>query len=193
MSVQLYLASRSPRRAAFLAALGLRHALIDGEVPEVPRPGQSPQDYALETAIAKARAGAAKATLDVPVLAADTDVALDGVILGKPRDVDDAVAMLRRLADRAHQVVSAVAVLHGARLETVVITTDVLFGSVDERDARAYADSGEPLDKAGAYGIQGHAARWVRAVHGSYTNVVGLPLYETAELLARFGVHTAHA
>ncbi|MBA4284741.1 MAG: septum formation protein Maf [Xanthomonadaceae bacterium] len=193
MSVQLYLASRSPRRAAFLAALGLRHALIDGEVPEVPRPGQSPQDYALETAIAKARAGAAKATLDVPVLAADTDVALDGVILGKPRDADDAVAMLQRLADRAHQVVSAVAVLHGARLETVVITTDVLFGTVDERDARAYADSGEPLDKAGAYGIQGYASRWVRAVHGSYTNVVGLPLYESAELLARFGVHTAHA
>lgn len=193
MSVQLYLASRSPRRAAFLAALGLRHALIDGEVPEVPRPGQSPQDYALETAIAKARAGAAKATLDVPVLAADTDVALDGVILGKPRDADDAVAMLHRLADRAHQVVSAVAVLHGARLETVVITTDVLFGTVDERDARAYADSGEPLDKAGAYGIQGYASRWVRAVHGSYTNVVGLPLYESAELLARFGVHTAHA
>jgi len=192
MSVQLYLASRSPRRAAFLAALGLRHALIDGEVPEQPRPGQSPPDYALETAIAKARAGAAKATLDVPVLAADTDVALDGAILGKPRDADDAVAMLRRLADRAHQVVSAVAVLHGARLETVVITTDVRFGTIDERDARAYADSGEPLDKAGAYGIQGYAARWVRAVHGSYTNVVGLPLYETAELLARFGVHTAH-
>lgn len=193
MSVQLYLASRSPRRAAFLAALGLRHALIDGEVPEVPRPGQSPQDYALETAVAKARAGAANATLDIPVLAADTDVAIDGEILGKPRDADDAVAMLMRLANRPHQVVSAVAVVHGARLETVVTTTEVLFGVIDERDARAYADSGEPLDKAGAYGIQGHASRWVRAVHGSYTGIVGLPLYETAELLGRFGVHTARA
>lgn len=193
MSVQLYLASRSPRRAAFLAALGLRHALIDGEVPEVPRPGQSPQDYALETAVAKARAGAANATLDIPVLAADTDVAIDGGILGKPRDADDAVAMLMRLANRPHQVVSAVAVVHGARLETVVTTTEVLFGVIDERDARAYADSGEPLDKAGAYGIQGHASRWVRAVHGSYTGIVGLPLYETAELLGRFGVHTARA
>ena len=193
MSVQLYLASRSPRRAAFIAALGLRHALIDGEVPEVPRPGQSPQDYALETAVAKARAGAANATLDIPVLAADTDVAIDGEILGKPRDADDAVAMLMRLANRPHQVVSAVAVVHGARLETVVTTTEVLFGIIDERDARAYADSGEPLDKAGAYGIQGHASRWVRAVHGSYTGIVGLPLYETAELLGRFGVHTARA
>jgi septum formation protein len=193
MSVQLYLASRSPRRAAFLAALGLRHALIDGEVPEVPRPGQLPQDYALETAVAKARAGAANARLDIPVLAADTDVAIDGEILGKPRDADDAVAMLMRLANRPHQVVSAVAVVHGARLETVVTTTEVLFGVIDERDARAYADSGEPLDKAGAYGIQGHASRWVRAVHGSYTGIVGLPLYETAELLGRFGVHTARA
>ena len=191
MSVQLYLASRSPRRAAFLAALGLRHALIDGEVPEVPRPGQSPQDYALETAVAKARASAANATLDIPVLAADTDVAVDGEILGKPRDADDAVAMLLRLANRAHQVVSAVAVIHGARLETVVATTEVMFGDVAEADARAYADSGEPLDKAGAYGIQGYAARWVRAVHGSYTNIVGLPLCETAELLARFGVRAA--
>lgn len=193
MSVQLYLASRSPRRAAFLAALGLRHALIDGEVPEVPRPGQSPQDYALETAVAKARAGAANARLDIPVLAADTDVAIDNEILGKPRDADDAVAMLMRLANRPHQVVSAVAVVHGARLETVVTTTEVLFGVIDERDARAYADSGEPLDKAGAYGIQGHASRWVRAVRGSYTGIVGLPLYETAELLGRFGVHTARA
>lgn len=193
MSVQLYLASRSPRRAAFLAALGLRHALIDGEVPEVPRPGQLPADYALETAIAKARAGAANARLDIPVLAADTDVAIDGEILGKPRDADDAVAMLLRLANRAHQVVSAVAVIHGARLETVVATTEVVFGVVDPRDARTYADSGEPLDKAGAYGIQGHAARWVREVHGSYTSIVGLPLYETAELLARFGVHGGRA
>ena len=99
--------------------------------------------------------------------------------------------MLLRLADRPHQVVSAVAVLHGARLETVVATTEVVFGEVDERDARRYADSGEPLDKAGAYGIQGYAARWVRAIHGSYTNVVGLPLYETAELLVRFGVHAS--
>lgn len=188
MSVQLYLASRSPRRAEFLSALGLRHAVIAADVLEQPRPGQTPLDYALETAIAKARAGAAQASLAIPVLAADTDVAIDGVILGKPRDADDAVAMLMRLAGRRHQVVSAVAVMHGERLETVHTITDVIFGRIDPADARAYADSGEPLDKAGAYGIQGRAARWVQRVEGSYTGVVGLPLYETAELLARFGV-----
>lgn len=193
MPVQFHLASRSPRRAAYLAGLGYAFDVIDGEVPEVPRHGQSPADYAVETAIAKARAGAATIPDTRPVLAADTDVALDGRILGKPRDTDDAVAMLLALAGRRHQVVSAVAVLHGTRLETVIATTDVEFGTVDPDDARAYAASGEPLDKAGAYGIQGYAARWVRAVHGSYTNVVGLPLYETAELLGGFGIHAAPA
>jgi len=188
MPVQFHLASRSPRRAAFLAALGYGFATVDGEVPEVPQPGQSPADYARATAIAKARAGALNIDDGLPVLAADTDVAIDGRILGKPRDADDAVAMLLALSGRRHQVVSAVAVLHGTRLETVVVATEVEFGIVRPADARAYADSGEPLDKAGAYGIQGYAARWVRAVHGSYTNVVGLPLYETAELLAGFGI-----
>lgn len=190
MSVQLYLASRSPRRAEFLAALGLRHAPIAADVVEQPKPGQSPLDYALETATAKARAGAANAPLAIPVLGADTDVAIDGQILGKPRDADDAVAMLMRLAGRSHQVVSAVAVVLGERLETVATVTEVMFGDIDPADARAYAESGEPLDKAGAYGIQGYAARWVRGIEGSYTGVVGLPLYETAELLARFGVRS---
>ncbi len=190
MSVQLYLASRSPRRAEFLAALGVSHAVIAADVPERPKPGQSPLDYALETATAKARAGAAHARLPIPVLGADTDVAIDGLILGKPRDAEDAVAMLMRLAGRSHQVVSAVAVVDGERLETIWTITDVVFGDIKVADARAYAASGEPLDKAGAYGIQGHAARWVRRIEGSYTGVVGLPLYETAELLGRFGVRT---
>ncbi|WP_293391015.1 nucleoside triphosphate pyrophosphatase [Nevskia sp.] len=190
MSVQLYLASRSPRRAEFLAALGVSHAVIAADVPEQPKPGQSPLAYALETATAKARAGAAHARLPIPVLGADTDVAIDGVILGKPRDADDAVAMLMRLAGRSHQVVSAVAVVAGERLETIWTITEVVFGAIAAADARAYAASGEPLDKAGAYGIQGHAARWVRRIEGSYTGVVGLPLYETAELLGRFGVGT---
>ncbi|WP_293000765.1 nucleoside triphosphate pyrophosphatase [Nevskia sp.] len=189
MSFQLYLASRSPRRAEFLSALGLRYALVDGDVVEQPRPGQSPADYAQETAIAKARAGAAHAERPLPVLGADTDVAIDGGILGKPRDADDAVAMLMRLSNRAHDVVSAVAVIDGARLDTVVVTTQVEFGVIDRADAEAYAATGHPLDKAGAYGIQGYPARWVRRIDGSYTNIVGLPLYETAQLLARFGIH----
>lgn len=185
---QLYLASRSPRRADFLASLGLRFESLVAEVPEQPAPGQSSADYALATALAKAQAAAARAPQPLPVLGADTDVSIDGEILGKPRDAADALAMLRRLSGRRHEVCSAVAVVHGARIETLSTTTAVIFGDIDEADARAYCDSGEPLDKAGAYGIQGYAARWVRRVEGSYTGVVGLPLCETAELLARFGV-----
>jgi septum formation protein len=124
----------------------------------------------------------------LPVLGADTDVSIDGLILGKPADRDDALAMLMKLSDRAHEVCSAVVVIDGARTEHIVATTRVVFGRIHEADAAAYCDSGEPLDKAGAYGIQGFAARWVRSIEGSYTNVVGLPLYETAELLERIGV-----
>lgn len=190
---QLYLASRSPRRAAFLAGLGLRFECLAADVPEQPVPGQLPADYALATALAKARAAAALAAQPLPVLGADTDVSIDGEILGKPRDAEDALAMLRRLSGRRHEVCSAVAIVHGARVETLVTTTAVIFGDIDEADARAYCASGESLDKAGAYGIQGYAARWVRRVEGSYTGVVGLPLCETAELLARFGVHAQPA
>ncbi|GAC1631093.1 MAG: Maf family protein [Nevskia sp.] len=185
---QLYLASRSPRRAAFLAQLGLSFEVLSADLPEQPAPGQPPADYALATAVAKARAAAALAPLALPVLGADTDVAIDGLILGKPRDCDEALTMLLRLSGRAHEVCSAVAVVHGDRVETVLARTQVVFGSIDVAEAAAYCDSGEPLDKAGAYGIQGYAARWVRRIEGSYTGVVGLPLCETAELLARFGV-----
>lgn len=188
MPAQLYLASRSPRRAEFLARLGLRHALLCADIAETPAPGQSPADYALAIALAKAQAAAAIAPMPLPVLAADTDVSIDGEILGKPRDRDDAIAMLLRLSARTHEVCSAVALLHGARCETALTTTRVRFGRISAAAAAAYCDTGEPFDKAGAYAIQGFAARWVIAIDGSYTGVVGLPLYETAELLARFGL-----
>lgn len=187
---QFYLASRSPRRAELLRALGLRFAVLSADVPETPRPGQSPLDYARELSQAKARAAAAVAPLALPVLGADTDVSIDGEILGKPRDAADAEAMLLRLANREHEVISAVTICLGNRSETVTTRTRVRFGRIDRADARSYAASGEPLDKAGAYGIQGTAARWVERIDGSYTGVVGLPLYETAELLARFGITT---
>lgn len=188
MPVQIYLASRSPRRAQYVAQLGVRFEVLAADVPEQPAPGQTPDAYALSTALAKAQAVAAIAPRLLPVLGADTDVALDGVILGKPRDRDAAAAMLMRLSNRAHEVCSAVAVILGDRVETVVTQTRVVFGAIAAAELAAYCDSGEPLDKAGAYGIQGYAARWVRRVEGSYTGVVGLPLCETAELLARFGV-----
>jgi septum formation protein len=188
MQAQLYLASRSPRRAELLQQLGLRFDVLPADVPEQPSPGQAPADYALAVALAKARAAAARAPLPLPVLAADTDVSIDGRILGKPRHRDDAVAMLQELSGRTHEVCSAVVVLGGGRIESVVTMTRVRFGTIDAAAAAAYWESGEPADKAGAYAVQGGAARWVRSIEGSYSGVVGLPLYETCELLARFGV-----
>lgn len=187
-AVDLYLASRSPRRADLLRQLGLRFACVPADIEEVPRPGQDPADYALSVALAKAAAAAALLAPEVAVLAADTDVAVDGSILGKPRDCADALAMLARLSDRSHQVVSAVALRRGGRIETALTVTEVCFGPIGRAEAAAYWASGEPADKAGAYAIQGRAARWVKSITGSYSGVVGLPLYETCALLTRFGL-----
>ncbi len=194
--VQLLLASRSPRRAELLRQIGLRFEIQPADVPEVPGAGQAPGEYALATALAKARAVAdlrpSNPTLPLPVLGTDTDVALDDQIFGKPTDRAAALDMLARLSGRTHQVCSAVAIIHdegdGARFDTVLSVTQVSFGPISVDEAAAYWDSGEPADKAGAYAIQGYAARWVREIHGSYTGVVGLPLYETVQLLNRFGV-----
>ena len=188
MSAQLYLASRSPRRARFLQQLGLQFETLPADVAEQPVPGQSPADYALAIALAKAQAAAGLASLPLPVLAADTDVSIDGRILGKPRDRDDALAMLHRLSGRTHEVCSAVVLIGGGRIESAVTVTRVSFGTIGAAQAAAYWESGEPADKAGAYAIQGHAARWVKSIEGSYSGVVGLPLYETCELLRRFGI-----
>ncbi|MBL6749977.1 MAG: septum formation inhibitor Maf [Nevskia sp.] len=173
-----------------LRQLGVRFACLPADVDETPRPGQPAADYALAVAAAKAAAAARAAPLQRPVLGADTDVVVDGRILGKPRDRGDALAMLAALAGRTHQVVSAVVLQHGARVESALTVTEVCFGAISAAEASAYWDSGEPADKAGAYAIQGRAARWVRSINGSYTGVVGLPLYETCALLARFAVPT---
>lgn len=185
---QLYLASRSPRRQELLRQVGLRFEQLAADVAEQPAPGQAPADYAVATALAKARAARQPAQAPLPVLGADTDVVIDGRILGKPAGREEAVDMLRRLGGRAHEVYSAVAVVEGARAETVLSVTQVHFGPVTEEAARAYWDSGEPADKAGAYAIQGLGAQFVREIRGSYSGVVGLPLYETLALLRRFGV-----
>ena len=192
MSVQLYLASRSPRRQELLRQVGVRFEVVDAAIDERRRPGQSPADYAVATALAKARAGlAARAPAPLPVLGADTDVVVDGEILGKPADRAQGLAMLRRLADRTHEVYSGVALVQDGRAETALSVTRVTFGPVSAQQAQAYWDTGEPADKAGAYGIQGCGAQFVREIHGSYSGVVGLPLYETLELLRRFGVAPA--
>ena len=185
---QLYLASRSPRRQALLRQVGLRFALLPADVPEQPAPGQAPADYARAVALAKAGAAGAAAPDALPVLGADTDVVIDGQILGKPAGRAEALDMLRRLGGRTHEVYSAVAVMGQGRADTALSVTEVSFGPVTAEAAAAYWDSGEPAGKAGGYAIQGRGAQFVREIRGSYSGVVGLPLYETLQLLRTFGV-----
>ncbi len=180
----LVLASRSPRRQELLRQIGVAFEVRVTDVEERRLPGQSPADYALATALAKARA----IRSDAVVLGADTDVVIDGDILGKPRDRADALAMLARLSAREHAVYSAVALVQGTRSATRLSVTRVNFSTITARDAQTYWDSGEPADKAGAYAIQGLGARFVKCIVGSYSGVMGLPLFETCELLREFGV-----
>ncbi len=197
---RIYLASRSPRRRELLRQIGIAfEALLlredvrrGADVDEAPAPGESPQDYVIRVARDKAEAGwrriASRRLLPRPVLAADTTVVVDGGIIGKPADARHAQQMLRRLSGRTHRVMTAVAVAREARVETALSISAVEFRELADGDIRRYVASGEPLDKAGAYAIQGRAAVFVRAISGSYSGIMGLPLFETAELLGRFDI-----
>lgn len=189
MNPDFDLASRSARRVQLLRDAGLRFDCRPADIDETPLADEAPEAFARRMALGKAEAAFAQSGLR-PCLGADTDVALEGRILGKPRDAQDGQAMLLALAGRRHQVHSAVALVGAGIREVVATCTDVVFGPVSPAQAQAYWDSGEPADKAGGYAIQGRAARWVREVHGSYTGVVGLPLAETLDLLARHGIHS---
>ena len=186
---QLYLASKSPRRRELLAQIGVSYGIIAADLDEAPLPGEAPEDYVRRVALDKARAGRALLEIpgEVPVLGADTLVTIDGQILGKPRDADDALAMLRLLSGRTHRVLSAVALI-GAEERQALSTSEVSFRPIGDREARAYWNSGEPADKAGGYAIQGLGAVFLRELRGSYSGVMGLPLYETAALLAAEGI-----
>lgn len=188
MSSDLILASASPRRAELLRQIGVRFSVQTADVPEIYRLGERPEDYVRRLSEAKARALAAGATL--PVLGADTVVVCDGQVLEKPRDAEHAQAMLLRLANRRHQVMTGVALVDRARIEQQVVVTQVAFGPITPHQAAAYWHTGEPADKAGGYAIQGLAAVFVERIEGSFSNVVGLPLYETAQLLRAFAVPT---
>lgn len=185
----LLLASRSPRRRELLQQIGLRFAPLDIAVDEGRAPGEPPSAMVERLARVKAVAGAAHAADNPrPVLAADTAIALDGDVLGKPEDEAHALAMLARLSGRSHDVVTGVAVAHGPALETCVVSSRVTMRTLAPAETAAYWASGEPTDKAGAYAIQGLGAVFVERLEGSYSNVMGLPLYETAALLGRFGI-----
>lgn len=187
MNPDLLLASRSPRRAELLRTLGVVFAVVDVEVDETPSTGESPSAYVERLARAKAEAGRAASDDVLPVLAADTTVVCDQEILGKPADAADAARMLRRLSGRWHSVFTGVA-LAGTGLTTVVVETGVCFRELTEAEITAYWASGEPVDKAGAYGIQGLGGALVARIEGGWSNVVGLPLAETLTLLSREGI-----
>lgn len=197
---RIYLASRSPRRRELLKQAGIAFEVLlyredarrGVDVDESPQAGEDPCDYVLRMARVKAQAASLRVQqrrlLDYPVLSADTTVVLDGRILGKPADHAEALAMLTALSGRSHEVLTAIAVCRHDRLETRVSVSVVEFAAVPIARLRQYAATGEPLDKAGAYGIQGRAGAFVKHLSGSYTGVMGLPLYETVELLEAFGV-----
>ena len=196
---RIYLASRSPRRRELLMQVGIRFDTIafrnppreDKDVDETAHPDETPLDYVQRVAQAKALHGwrivGWRRLMPQPVLAADTTLELDGCIIGKPSDADDAIRILRRLSTKTHRVLTAVAVAFEGRLESALSVSEVRFGALDEGEIRRYVASGEPMDKAGAYGIQGHAGLFVEQLTGSYTGVMGLPLFETGALLRGCG------
>lgn len=187
----LLLASRSPRRTDLLARLGVPFRALDLEVPEVRDPGESPLAYVRRVALDKAVAGLVLAPAGEPawVLGSDTEVVLGDRVYGKPADAGEAAAMLASLAGRTHQVITAVALAgsDGTR-EVIEVTSEVSFEPMDAATIAAYVATGEPMGKAGAYAIQGGAERHVSRLCGSYSGVMGLPLQQTAALLARHGL-----
>ncbi|MDR7193134.1 Maf family protein [Luteimonas terrae] len=186
----LYLASQSPRRRDLLARLGLPFGQIDVDVPEVLGAGESAADYVLRVAADKARAGlqALGESADAVVLGADTEVVLDDVVFGKPRDDADAFRMLQALSGRTHQVISAVVLVGAGQQAQATVATEVTFDVLDTDTIAAYVASGEPHGKAGAYAIQGGAELFVTRMAGSHSGVIGLPLQQTAALLRSFGL-----
>ncbi|WP_414148013.1 Maf family protein [Erwinia sp. BNK-24-b] len=184
--LSLYLASGSPRRRELLTQLGLRFERLSTQVAEEKRPEEAAAAYVMRLANEKALAGVAVAEQDLPVLGADTIVVLNNEVLEKPADEAAAAAMLAKLSGQTHVVMTAIALADRQRQLDCLVTTEVTFRILTAEDIAAYIASGEPMDKAGAYGIQGLGGNFVRKINGSYHAVVGLPLVETAELLSHF-------
>lgn len=197
--MRLYLASRSPRRRELLNQIGIDFDTVvfrdgtraDSETDETPQPGENPVAYVERVARAKAIHGlkiVEERKLPMrPVLSADTTLEFNGEIIGKPVDRADAAAILRRLSGQTHRVLTGVAINHMGHTEYVLSTSEVTFREIDDEEIRHYVMSGEPMDKAGAYGIQGRAGLFVKHLSGSFTGVMGLPVCETGDLLKKLG------
>ena len=198
MTPFIYLASQSPRRSQLLDQIGVAHTLLlpspeeDAEALEVVLRGESPLHYVqrvtglkLDAAVARMKARGLQAA---PVLCSDTTVALGREILGKPADAKDAVRILQALSGQTHRVLTAVAVQSGRKRLAAVSVSRVSFATMSRAQIKAYVESGEPMGKAGAYGVQGRAAAHIACIHGSYSGIMGLPVHETALLLRQVGV-----
>jgi septum formation protein len=190
----IYLASNSPRRRELLDQIGVRYGWLAASVEETLTPGESPEVFVLRLALEKAREGlqARGERSPLPVLGADTVVVLDDLVLGKPETHEQGVAMLAQLSGKTHRVLTAVALADGEREATRLSVSHVGFRQVDADEADRYWQTGEPWDKAGGYAIQGRAAVFVERLEGSYSGVMGLPLFETAQLLDEFGIPYQH-
>jgi septum formation protein len=196
----IYLASQSPRRAQLLGQLGVRHELLiataeeDAESLEAVLAGESPTAYVQRVTALKldaaVRRRARRGLPAAPILCADTTVAIARTILGKPEDGADAARMLASLAGRTHRVMTAIALQHGGRRLAALNVSHVRFAPIGPARIAAYVASGEPLGKAGAYGIQGRAAAFIEHISGSHSGIMGLPMFETAELLRQAGFET---
>ncbi len=181
----IYLASQSPRRCALLEQIKVKYQQVAVNVDETPLPQETPENYVNRLALAKAQAGATSC----PVLGADTAIVCDGQLFGKPVDKNEAKKMLRQLSGRSHQVLTAVALVSATSKRSRLNISQVHFRQLSEADIQAYVATGEPLDKAGSYAIQGLASVFIERIDGSYSGVMGLPLYETALLLIESGIN----
>jgi septum formation protein len=187
MSIQIILASSSPRRKELLDQINVTYRVYPVDLDETPWPDEAPLAYVQRVAAEKSAACKAQLNTELPVLAADTAVILGSVIMGKPKDKADAIAMLTQLSGKTHQVYSAIS-LRGREHEQAVSITEVTFRCLTEQEILDYWHSGEPVDKAGSYAIQGRGGVFVESIKGSFSGVVGLPLFETAELLSKQGI-----
>lgn len=186
--MKIYLASKSPRRQSLLRQIGIEFETIQGKIDETPQANEKAIDYVERMAIEKAKKGwhSANRIQELPLLAADTSVILNGIILGKPSDNEHALSMLQQLSGNTHQVITSISVINDNKQELTTSVTDVCFDYLSKSIIDYYVATGDCADKAGSYGIQGFAARFVTSISGSYSGIVGLPLFETGKLLEKF-------
>ena len=186
--MSLILASASPRRKELLQRMGLEFTVCLAQHDETMDPQKDPAQEVQRVSLLKAEAVRALCRKEDVIIAADTVVVCEGLVMGKPASQEEAVSMLSRLSGREHQVITGLSVLQGERVETVSVTTTLRFRSLCEEEIRAYVATGEPMDKAGAYGIQGKASVFVEGLYGDYYNVMGLPVCTLTTILRSFGI-----